>query len=184
MRGRLKAHWSAEQRLAQHERIEAFRLAREAARARATRKLAGFRYIHGDLHTHSVFSDGSGTVADLARVAHLRGLDFLFVTDHNTIRQKVECRKCPAVWWGQEPGAGPHHICILAPQRKFLPACDMRRDAERLRALGHFFFYPHPVGWYPNTWYRKAQKDALKEAGPQFAIEVINGIFRTEPFHD
>ena len=77
-------------------------------------------------------------------------LDFIFVTDHATIRQKVECSKHPGVWWGQEPGAGPHHVCVLAANKKFVPRGDMRKDADRLRALGHFFFYPHPVGWYPS----------------------------------
>ena len=184
MRGQLKAEWSDEQRVAQREQIDAFRLEREAARAEATRALAGFGYVRGDLHTHSVYSDGSGAVADLVRVARLRGLDFLFVTDHTTVRQRIECRKYPAVWWGQEPGAGPHHVCILVGRRRFVPSCDIRRDAERLRALGHFFFYPHPVGWYPNVRYTDAQKDALGEAGREFAIEVMNGIFRTDPFHD
>jgi len=180
----VKRKWTAEERLAQRERIEGFRFAREAERAEATRKVARFRYIRGDLHVHTVYSDGSGTVDDVVRVGQERGLDFMFVTDHSTVRQRTECRKYSAVWWGQEPGAGPHHVCVLAGDRKFVPRGDMKRDAERLRALGHFFFYPHPVGWYPACWYTEEQKDALREVGPEFAIEIINGIFRTDPFHD
>jgi len=180
----VKRHWTAERRLEVRERIDGFRMEREAARAKATRRAAGFGYIRGDLHMHTVYSDGSGSVDDVVKVAHARGLDFIFVTDHDTIRQKAECRRYRNVWWGQEPGAGPHHVCILAGGRKYTPCGDMKTDAERLRALGYYFFYPHPVGWYPRQWYSEGQKDALAKVGPEFAIEVMNGIFRTGAFHE
>lgn len=170
--------------LARRKGIDAIAMRREAARAEATRELAGFDYIRGDLHMHTVYSDGSGSVADMAEIADFRGLDFIFVTDHGTIRQKIGCRKYKNVWWGQEPGAGHHHVCILAGKSKYTPLCDMARDAERLRELGNFFFYPHPVGWYPATWYSQEKMDALAEVGPEFAIEVMSGIFRTFSFHD
>lgn len=44
----------------------------------------GRRWLAGDLHAHSVHSDGSLTVDGLASLARSRGLDFLAVTDHNT----------------------------------------------------------------------------------------------------
>ena len=45
---------------------------------------AGRRWLAGDLHTHTVHSDGELTVAGLARFAAAQGLDYLAVTDHNT----------------------------------------------------------------------------------------------------
>jgi hypothetical protein len=54
----------------------------------ATRPLAGRvrggRFLRGDLHCHSVHSDGLNTVEELVHNALQRGLDFLAVTDHNT----------------------------------------------------------------------------------------------------
>jgi hypothetical protein len=44
-----------------------------------------FSWLAGDLHAHTVHSDGAMTVDGLAAVAASRGLDFLAVTDHNTI---------------------------------------------------------------------------------------------------
>lgn len=44
----------------------------------------GMRWLAGDLHAHTVHSDGSLTVAELAAAAVREGLDFLAVTDHNT----------------------------------------------------------------------------------------------------
>ncbi|SPL97510.1 putative secreted protein [[Actinomadura] parvosata subsp. kistnae] len=52
---------------------------------RAIPDLEGLRWYAGDFHAHTVHSDGSLTVAELAELARGRGLDFLAVTDHNTI---------------------------------------------------------------------------------------------------
>ena len=160
------------------------RMQLDAERAVATRRLCSFNYVRGDLHLHTTYSDGSGTVADAVDIADARGLDFIFVTDHGTVRQKVECRRYPNIWWGQEPGGGPHHICILDIDRKFTPKKDIARDAERLRQMGAFFFFPHPTGWFPRTYYSREQIESLAAAGREFAIEVMNGIFRVDSFHD
>jgi hypothetical protein len=42
------------------------------------------RWFAGDLHMHTVHSDGDWTVQGLAEAARKTGLDFIFVTDHNT----------------------------------------------------------------------------------------------------
>jgi len=50
------------------------------------------RYYHaaGNMHIHTVYSDGSGTHADVARAAARAGLDFVIVTDHNIWVEGVE----------------------------------------------------------------------------------------------
>jgi PHP domain len=50
----------------------------------------GLRWLAGDLHSHTVHSDGVLTVPELARFAASRGLDFLAVTDHNTTSHHPE----------------------------------------------------------------------------------------------
>jgi hypothetical protein len=50
----------------------------------------GRRWLAGDLHTHTVHSDGVLTVAELAVLATERGLDFIAVTDHNTVSHHAE----------------------------------------------------------------------------------------------
>lgn len=42
----------------------------------------GHRYLKGGYHMHTRFSDGMGTVADLARAAKKAHLDWLILTDH------------------------------------------------------------------------------------------------------
>ncbi len=44
-----------------------------------------FEYV-GAIHMHSIFSDGSGEVPDIAKFADEVGLDFIILTDHNTLR--------------------------------------------------------------------------------------------------
>ncbi|MFB4309648.1 CehA/McbA family metallohydrolase [Actinomadura sp. GTD37] len=46
---------------------------------------AGMRWLAGDLHSHTVHSDGALTVHELACLAASQGLDYLAVTDHNTV---------------------------------------------------------------------------------------------------
>lgn len=43
------------------------------------------RWVRGDLHSHSEHSDGANTIAEIATFAKERKLDFLAITDHNTI---------------------------------------------------------------------------------------------------
>jgi hypothetical protein len=46
---------------------------------------AGLTWLAGDLHTHTLHSDGVMSVPELAAYAVERGLDFVAVTDHNTV---------------------------------------------------------------------------------------------------
>lgn len=48
------------------------------------------RWLAGDLHSHTVHSDGALTVPELACLAISRGLDFIAVTDHNTVSHHAE----------------------------------------------------------------------------------------------
>ncbi len=45
----------------------------------------GWRWVAGDLHSHTVHSDGALSIDELAALARSEGLDFLAVTDHNTV---------------------------------------------------------------------------------------------------
>lgn len=53
------------------------------------------RWYRGDLHSHTIHSDGQITVEDRVRGAVERGQDFLAITDHNTISQAREHDRWP-----------------------------------------------------------------------------------------
>lgn len=44
----------------------------------------GPRWYRGDLHAHTIYSDGKRTPSELIEAAKSRSLDFIFSTDHNT----------------------------------------------------------------------------------------------------
>lgn len=48
-----------------------------------TPELVGLAEIKGDLHAHSTWTDGRGTMEEMARAAMARGLEYLAITDHS-----------------------------------------------------------------------------------------------------
>ena len=144
-------------------------------RIEQTREIAGFRVCRGDCHIHSTYSDGTGTVPEIAEWAERAGLEFAFVTDHGTVRQKVECVKFKHLWWGQEPGTQHHHLGILGLDTKYSVKRDLARDYGNVIARGGFPFIPHPTGWFPATHYAQEKIDALEVLGDDFSMEIVNG---------
>jgi len=48
-----------------------------------TRKLAWAKNLRGDLQMHTLWSDGSGTIAEMADAAKERGYEYIAITDHS-----------------------------------------------------------------------------------------------------
>lgn len=44
----------------------------------------------GVVHIHSVYSDGSGTIEEIMQAATELGLDFVVITDHNTLKSRAD----------------------------------------------------------------------------------------------
>jgi hypothetical protein len=44
----------------------------------------------GAIHIHSLYSDGTGKIEDIAKFADEAGLDFIIMTDHNTLKPKED----------------------------------------------------------------------------------------------
>lgn len=156
-----------------------------AERLAGTRKLFGRRAYVVDIHTHSNYSDGVGTVEEnYERVKHV-GLDFFFATDHGSIGQKRFVRKWADASWGQEPGASPHHLGLLCGSRLFVTRSDgVAAQFERAKKIAPFVWIPHPVGWYPGVWYTDDTIEMLWTLGADFAIEVMNAANKVTRAYD
>ena len=79
----------------------------------------GLQWLAGDCHAHTVHSDGSLSVDELAALAAGAGLDFLWVTDHNTTSHH------PPPGRRRSP---PRHRAAAGPGGD-----DRRRPCQRLR---------------------------------------------------
>jgi hypothetical protein len=100
---------------------------------------AGRRWLAGDLHTHTVHSDGALTVPELACLAVGQGLDFIAVTDHNTISHHAELA-----------GAAARYGITLVPGQ------EVTTDAGHANVFGE-------VGWVdfrtgPDDWLAHARR--------------------------
>ena len=78
----------------------------------------GAAWLAGDLHAHTVHSDGAMTVPELAAHAVSRGLDFVAVTDHNTVSHHRELASASAAYGvtllpGQEVTTSRGHAGVL-----------------------------------------------------------------------
>jgi len=71
----------------------------------------GLSWLAGDLHAHTVHSDGALSVEALAALAVGNGLDFLAVTDHNTVSHH-----------GFLPAVGDHYGIELLPGQEVTTA--------------------------------------------------------------
>jgi PHP domain len=100
----------------------------------------GRRWLAGDFHAHTVHSDGIATVAELAALGVERGLDFLAVTDHNTVSHHPELAGASA-YYGIE----------------LIPGQEVTTDRGHANAWG-------PIGWVDfrqpaDEWFRAVQRD-------------------------
>lgn len=105
------------------------------------------RWLPGDLHAHTVHSDGALTIDELAALAAGRGLAFLAVTDHNTTS---------------------HHRHLAAASQRYglalLPGQEVTTDTGHANCFGD-------VGWID---FRRSSDDWLAEAEQRGGLLSIN----------
>ncbi|TMR92662.1 CehA/McbA family metallohydrolase [Nonomuraea basaltis] len=112
-------------------------------------EIDGMRWYAGDFHAHTVHSDGGLTIAELAELAHGRGLDFLAVTDHNTISHHPWLDKIDrgiALIPGQEVTTDRGHANVFGD----VGWVDFRQPAdswvEHAERAGGLISINHPLG--------------------------------------
>jgi hypothetical protein len=111
-------------------------------------------WYRGDLHSHTDHSDASQSVAKLLEAAHRHGLDFLFLTDHNTTSPLPEMAAANSptlltaggieltTFWG--------HALILGTRQwvdwRVRPGSGaMTQIANAATAAGQLFIIAHPL---------------------------------------
>jgi hypothetical protein len=118
--------------------------------ARELPTVDGKRWYAGDLHAHTLHSDGKLTIRGLAALAAKTGLDFLAITDHNTISHYPFLEKQSAVSGvtlipGQEVTTDLGHANVWGSPEWIdfrRPASQWMKQAEKVGAL---FSVNHPL---------------------------------------
>ena len=142
------------------------------------------RWYAGDLHMHTVHSDGDWTILELAKAAYYNYLDFIIVTDHNTSSHHAEVGRASnlsrdlLVMRGEEVTTyGGHANAWGLPAGAFVDfrvrpgdARGMSAAAARAHRLGALVSANHPFALCGGCdW---SYRDAVKGFD---AVEVWNG---------
>ena len=114
--------------------------------------------VRGSLHIHSVWSDGSGTVAEIAAAASRAGLDFVVLTDHGdgtrppappAYRSGVLCLD------GVEISTdGGHYLALGLPRAPYPLGGDAAGVVEDVARLGGLGIVAHPTSPKPELAWR------------------------------
>ncbi|MFQ5633179.1 MAG: PHP domain-containing protein, partial [bacterium] len=106
----------------------------------------------GAIHIHTQHSDGSGYLPEIAEAAKANNLDFLLITDHNTLALKDSAANSanPVVIIGTELSVGAGHLLAYGLQslpEKFSEAKMGGLDTilDSIRAHNGFAIVAHPI---------------------------------------
>jgi len=129
-----------------------------------------------DLHVHTVYSDGRGSVRDVLKVAERKGLDGLAITDHDTVDGYLVAKSYKTsmlILPGYEITTDAGHILVLGleetPPRAGLTLYPYERLIEWTKRRGGLAILAHPA----------AGKIRLKrwlQCKPN-AVEVLNASY-------
>ena len=109
-----------------------------------------FYEVVGNVHLHTVHSDGSGTHEDVAAAARQAGLDFVIPTDHNVlVKEKEGWRNGVLMLVGEEtndpdPPQASHFLSFDIDEDVAAFAPDPQTLIDEVHRQGGFGFVAHP----------------------------------------
>lgn len=113
-----------------------------------------YRDYRGVIHVHTAYSDGTGTYATIGRIAARQGLDFLLVTDHNTLQPLRDGKEgwYPSatasprtlVLAGEEVSAPDGHVLALGVTEPVNRGQSSQAMIEAITRQGGLAFLAHP----------------------------------------
>ena len=101
----------------------------------------------GNIHVHSLYSDGSGSIGEIAADAAAAGLDYVIIADHQTLDGLPEesIRHGVTVIVGVEINRPHSHYLALGIKENILPHHeDPQQVIDQVNEAGGFGFIAHP----------------------------------------
>lgn len=101
----------------------------------------------GAIHIHSIHSDGTGTIEEIALAAKKAGLSWIIITDHNNMDGKEGIYHGVYVIVGEEitPETENHYIA-LDIESPISPELHVKEYIQEVKNQGGFGFIVHPDG--------------------------------------
>ncbi len=131
-------------------------------------------FLKIDVHIHTFYSDGRGTVREVLKIAKLKGLNGLAITDHNSLKGYFEAKLYDSsllVIPGYEVDTDAGHVLVLGLE--FLPSETERICYESLiewvRRVNGLIILAHPAAG-------RASINRWMHCKPD-AIEVLNALY-------
>lgn len=132
------------------------------------------QWFKGNLHTHSLRSDGRLSADDNIRWHADHGYDFIALTDHNKVSRRQDCNQeppillIPGVEISARRGHTEYHVVALGvDSMPIAPYSDPQDTIDAVNSQGGVCFIAHPY------WHDHSFSDLLCLKG-QFAIEIFN----------
>jgi len=108
----------------------------------------GYDDFTGVIHIHTIYSDGAGTFEDIARVANQLKLDYLVVTDHNTLKPLRDGKQgwhgMTLVLVGEEISTPGGHYLALNVQEEISRHQPTQAIIDEVNRQGGLGFIAHP----------------------------------------
>lgn len=107
------------------------------------KKFNSYRYL-GAIHIHSTFSDGTGDIEKISSAAKKAGLDWIIVTDHNSMEIKEGFYNGVCVIKGEEisPVSANHYLAVGI--NRLINSSEPAKFTDEVRKQGGFGFAAHP----------------------------------------
>ncbi|MBI4343159.1 MAG: CehA/McbA family metallohydrolase [Candidatus Omnitrophica bacterium] len=108
-----------------------------------------YRDYVGVMHIHTVYSDGAGTFEEIARIANSQRLDYLVVTDHNTLKPLRDGKQgwhgMTLVLVGTEISTRDgHYLALNVTEEIDRNKLDTQRIIDEVNRQGGLGFIAHP----------------------------------------
>ena len=114
-----------------------------------------YREAIGVIHIHTTYSDGMLPIESIAKIANAQDLDYLIITDHNTLKGRREGK---AGWYGktlvlvdEEISTNGGHYLALRTSKEVPRLQNPRWTIEAVSAQGGLGFIAHPF-WPRRPW--------------------------------
>ncbi|MEM2588107.1 MAG: CehA/McbA family metallohydrolase, partial [Candidatus Bathyarchaeia archaeon] len=131
-----------------------------------------------DLHVHTSYSDGSGSVKEVIRVAERKGLDGLAITDHNMLDGYFEAKSYSSrliILPGYEVSTDAGHMLVIGLEEYLPPSIKSSGMAlyskvvDWVRLNGGLSILAHPAT-------ERFKMDKWMRNKPD-AVEVLNSLY-------